>query len=73
MKKKLIYTSFFSLLGLMVSAQDKKVEEKEKWKYEPNFMVGVDVLNTGVSFFSDRQLFQGFISSKIKGNIHGIV
>lgn len=73
MKKKLIYTSFFSLLGLLVSAQDKKVEEKEKWKYEPNFMVGVDVLNTGVSFFSDRQLFQGFISSKIKGNIHGIV
>jgi hypothetical protein len=73
MKKKLIFTSFFSLLGLLVSAQDKKVEEKEKWKYEPNFMVGVDVLNTGVSFFSDRQLFQGFISSKIKGNIHGVV
>lgn len=73
MKTKLIFTSFFSLLGLLFSAQEKKEAEKEKWKYEPNFMVGVDVLNTGVSFFSDRQLFQGFISSKIKGNIHAIV
>ncbi|MBW7675820.1 DUF6048 family protein [Chryseobacterium chendengshani] len=73
MKKKLIFTSFFSLLGLLVSAQEKKAAEKEKWKYEPNFMVGVDVLNTGFSFFSDRQLFQGFISSKIKGNIHAII
>ena len=73
MKTKLIFTSFFSLLGLLVSAQEKQETEKEKWKYEPNFMVGVDVLNTGVSFFSDRQLFQGFISSKIKGSIHGIV
>lgn len=73
MKTKLIFTSFFSLLGLLVSAQEKKEAEKEKWKYEPNFMVGVDVLNSGVSFFSDRQLFQGFISSKIKGNIHAIV
>lgn len=73
MKKKLIFTSFFSLLGLMVSAQENKETEKEKWKYEPNFMVGVDVLNTSVSFFSDRQLFQGFISSKIKGKVHAIV
>ncbi|UFH33736.1 DUF6048 family protein [Chryseobacterium sp. C-71] len=73
MKTKLIFTSFFSLLGLLFSAQEKKEAEKEKWKYEPNFMVGVDVLNTGVSFFSDRQLFQGFISSKIKGNIHAII
>lgn len=73
MKTKLIFTSFFSLLGLLFSAQEKKEFEKEKWKYEPNFMVGVDVLNTGVSFFSDRQLFQGFISSKIKGNIHAII
>ena len=73
MKTKLIFTSFFSLLGLLVSAQGSKEAEKPKWKYEPNFMVGVDVLNTGVSFFSDRQLFQGFISSKIKGRIHAIV
>lgn len=73
MKRKLIFTLFFSLFGLLSFAQEKEEAEKEKWKYEPNFMVGVDVLNTGVSFFSDRQLFQGFISSRIKGNIHGIV
>lgn len=74
MKKKLIFTLFFSLFGLLSFAQEKEEKtEKEKWKYEPNFMVGVDVLNTGVSFFSDRQLFQGFISSRIKGNIHGVV
>lgn len=59
---------------MLFSAQEnKETEKKEKWKYEPNFMVGVDALNTGVSFFSDRQLFQGFISSKIKDNIHGII
>lgn len=74
MKTKLIFTSFFSLLTMLFSAQEnKETEKKEKWKYEPNFMVGVDALNTGVSFFSDRQLFQGFISSKIKDNIHGII
>lgn len=35
-------------------------------------MVGLDALNTGVSFFSDRMLYQGFISSRIKENIHAI-
>lgn len=73
MKTKLIYTLFFSILGVLISAQENQKPEKENWKYEPNFMVGADVLNTGVSFFSDRQLFQGFISSRIKGDIHGIV
>lgn len=74
MKTKLIFSLFFSLLALQIFAQDKKEEKnKEKWKYEPNFMVGVDVLNTTVSFFSDRQLFQGFISSKIKDKTHAVV
>jgi hypothetical protein len=54
-------------------AQENKEAKKEKWKYKPNFMVGFDVLNTGVSFFSDRKLYQGFISSKVKDNIHGII
>lgn len=54
------------------SAQENKAE-KPKWKYEPNFMVGFDVLNAGVSFFSDRQMFQGFVSSRIKDNFHGII
>ena len=74
MKTKLIFSLFFSLLALQIFAQDKKEEKnKEKWKYEPNFMVGVDVLNTTVSFFSDRQLFQGFVSSKIKDKTHAVV
>lgn len=72
MKTKLIFTFFFSIIGFLSFAQDKKETKKEKWKYEPNFMVGFDVLNTGVSFFSDRKLYQGFVSSKIKENIHGI-
>lgn len=76
MKKKQIFSFFFSLAAMLAVAQsreDAKEPKKEKWKYEPNFMVGVDVLNTGVSFFSDRKLYQGFISSRIKNNIHGIV
>lgn len=73
MKTRLIFTFFFSLLNLLSFAQDTKKTEKEKWKYEPNFMVGFDVLNTGVSFFSDRKLYQGFVSSRIKGSTHGII
>lgn len=74
MKKKLIYSLIFSVLNLLnFSAQEKDEVEKTKWKYEPNFIVGVDVLNAGISFFSDRQLFQGFISSKVKDNLHGII
>jgi hypothetical protein len=74
MKKKQIFTFFFSIIYMLSFAQDNKQgAKKEKWKYEPNFMVGVDVLNAGVSFFSDRKLYQGFISSKVKDNIHGII
>jgi len=75
MKRKLIYTLIFSLLYSAVFAQEKKADqkEKEKWQYQPNFMVGFDLLNTGTSFFSDRKLYQGFISSKIKDNVHGVI
>lgn len=74
MKKKLICTLFFSVLNVLVLAQENpKTEKKTAEKYQPNFMVGVDVLNTGVSFFSDRQLIQVFISSKIRGNTHAII
>lgn len=73
MKTRRIYTFFFSLLSLLSFAQQNKEAQKKKWKYEPNFMVGLDVLNTGVSFFSDRQLFQGFVSSKISNNIHAVI
>ncbi len=74
MKTKRIFTFFFSTVFMLSFAQDNSEEvKKEKWKYEPNFMVGGDILNAGVSFFSDRKLYRGFISSKIKDNIHGIV
>lgn len=73
MKTRQIFIFFFSVMTILSYAQNTKKTEKEKWKYEPNFMVGGDVLNTGVAFFSDRKLYQGFISSKIKGNIHGII
>ncbi len=43
-----------------------------KWKYEPNFLVGFDALNAGIGAFSDRKLFQGFVSSKVKGNWYAI-
>ncbi|KAA2224762.1 DUF6048 family protein [Chryseobacterium sediminis] len=74
MKTRLIFTFFFSLLGIISWAQDKKKEAEKKVheKYEPNFMVGLDVLNTGVGFFSDRKLYQGFISSKVRGNLHAV-
>ena len=73
MKTRLIFTFFFSLLGILSFAQDHKEVKKEKWKYKPNFMVGLDALNTGASFFSDRKLYQGFISSKIKEDVHAVI
>ncbi|WP_312344094.1 DUF6048 family protein [Chryseobacterium binzhouense] len=74
MKKRPIYILIFSILSIFKAfGQEKEESVKVKWKYEPNFMVGVDVLNAGVAFFSDRQLFQGFISSKVKDNLHGVI
>ena len=35
-------------------------------------MVGFDVLNSGISFFSDRKVYQGFVSSEIKKNLHAV-
>ncbi|MCT2562393.1 DUF6048 family protein [Chryseobacterium herbae] len=75
MKTRLIFTFFFSIVGMLGMAQEKKEAKEAKKvqeKYKPNFMVGLDVLNAGVSFFSDRVLYQGFISSKVKGNVHAI-
>jgi hypothetical protein len=54
-------------------AQEKKEDHKKEWHYKPNFMVGFDLLNTGASFFSDRKLYQGFISSRIKDKVHGVI
>lgn len=72
MKTKRIFSFFFSLLFLAVAAQQKQDSTKAPWKYQPNFMIGVDVLNAGMAAFSDRKVFQGFVSSRIKNNLHGI-
>lgn len=73
MKKKQIFILFFSFISLFVFSQETDKEAEKSWKYQPNFLVGWDILNTGASFFSDKQLFQGFISSRIKDNFHGVV
>lgn len=73
MKTKHIFIFIFSLICFSGIAQkSEKNENVKKWNYEPNFMIGIDVLNLGASFFSDRKLYQGFISSKLKDNWHGV-
>ncbi len=54
-------------------AQQKQDSLKMNWKYEPNFLVGFDVLNAGSAFFSDRKLFQGFVSTKVKDNWYAVL
>ncbi len=68
MKKALICFLFFSLLAT-AQQQDSTVVEK---KYTPNLMIGFDVLNGGLALFSDRKMMQGFVSTKIKKDIHAI-
>lgn len=71
MKTLRIYTLFFSFLFSVFSAQDSD-SVIIKPKYEPNFMVGFDVLNAGLGVFSKRKVFQGFVSSKIKKDLHAV-
>ena len=70
MKTKLTFILFFSFcLGF----SQEKDSVKTKYQYKPNFTVGVDVLNAALSTFSDRKLFQGYISSEIKKNLHAVL
>lgn len=71
MKTRRIFTLFFSVFALLVFAQETD-SVRAKWKYEPNFTVGVDVLNAAFATFSDRKLFKGFVSSRISRKIHGV-
>ncbi|SHK05339.1 hypothetical protein SAMN05444371_0987 [Epilithonimonas mollis] len=76
MKAKLIFICIFSLISVSVFSQKKMENNKQdsiKWKYKPNFIVGVDVLNIGTSFFGDRKFYQGFISSRINKRIHAVL
>lgn len=71
-----IFICAFSLLSVSLFSQTKPEEKKQdsvKWKYTPNFLVGVDVLNLGTGFFSDRQMVQGFISSRISKKVHAVI
>lgn len=73
MKAKHIFILFFSIISTFDFAQNTDVKiENEKIKYVPNFIVGFDVVNAGLSFFSDRKVYQGFISSKIKKDLHAV-
>ncbi|SFI25845.1 hypothetical protein SAMN05443292_1977 [Halpernia frigidisoli] len=54
----------------MVFGQKTADSTKLRFKYKPNFMVGFDVVNAGVSAFADRKLFQGFISTNYNNKIH---
>lgn len=64
---------FFSLLSIFCFGQKKdSLSLKTKWKYQPNFMVGFDVLNAGLAPFSDKKMFQGFVSTRLNKNVHAV-
>ncbi|WP_304343564.1 DUF6048 family protein [Chryseobacterium koreense] len=73
MKTKRIFSFFFSFFFILSFAQIQQDSTKLKWKYQPNFLVGMDVLNATTGFFSDRKLYQGFVSSRLTKNIHAVV
>lgn len=71
-----IFICAFSLLSVSLFSQAKVEEKKQdsvRWNYKPNFTVGVDVLNLASSFFSDRQMIQGFVSSRISKKVHAVI
>lgn len=70
MKPKLLYILFFSCFSFAAFSQKKADSTAVKFKYKPNFLVGFDVVNAGVSAFSERKLFQGFISTTYKNNLN---
>ncbi len=76
MKRKHIFILLFSTILFCAHAQDqssaKDTASAKTRAYQPNFMLGVDALSFGSSFFSDRKVYQGFISSQIKKNVHAI-
>lgn len=72
MKTRRIFFFFFSFFFTLGFAQKEQDTIKAKWKYEQNFMIGFDVLNAGIGVFSERKIFQGFVSSRIKKNLHAV-
>ncbi|QDP84792.1 hypothetical protein FNJ88_04210 [Chryseobacterium sp. SNU WT5] len=72
MKAKHIFSFFFSFILINAIAQKKQDSLQTKWKYNPNFSVGIDVLNAGLAVFSDRKLIQGFVSTNVIGKWYAI-
>lgn len=72
MNLRLTFSCFFSFLFCLLAAQKPVDSLKSKWDYKPNFMVGIDVLNAGMAAFSDRKVFQGFVSSRVSRHIHAV-
>ncbi|MBC7556127.1 MAG: hypothetical protein H7195_04115 [Chryseobacterium sp.] len=70
MKQRLLSILFFSCCIFIVFGQKKTDSVAVKIKYKPNFMVGFDVVNAGISAFSNRKLFQGFISTNYNNKLH---
>lgn len=71
MNLKRISSLFFSILFGAASAQVN--QDQKEWKYEPQFVIGADVVNAGISVFSDRKIFQGFVSTEIKKDLHAVL
>lgn len=75
MKAKSIFIFGFSIFSVAGFAQKNDIAKKQdsaKYRYKPNFIIGVDVLNLGTGLFSDRKLFQGFISSRVSRRVHAV-
>ncbi|SDD99028.1 DUF6048 family protein [Riemerella columbipharyngis] len=73
MKHTRIYILFFSIAMSLAFAQSQLPKDKDtivkknNWRYTPNFLVGFNILEAGLSFGSEQK-FQGYISSEIKEN-----
>ena len=76
MRTKSIFILGFSVCSLVAFSQQKQDERKQdsiKWKYTPNFIIGADVLSLGSGIFGDRQLIQGYVSSRVNKRIHAVL
>ncbi|WKS96093.1 DUF6048 family protein [Riemerella columbina] len=73
MKTKRLFTLFFSLALFGFYAAQQIDSTKAHWRYQPNFMVGIDVLGAGVSAFSEQKKVQFFISSTIKKRLNAVI
>lgn len=72
MKKRLLYILIFSLCFSICSSQQKNDSVRVKWKYQPNFAIGFDVLHAGLSAFTKRKMFQGFVSSRLTKVLYAV-